>query len=490
MEQPTLLFRADGNANTGLGHLYRIFALIEVFKPFYNCVLVTKESSTLTVIPKEYTTKIIPKTITIENEPNWLHDNFPASKYIVIADGYQFTISYQKQLKNHNYFFVYVDDLLREETTADIVINHSENIVENDYKKANVNQFALGAKYAILRPEFLKIAKKEREITEISTAFVCFGGADMFDLSLKTTQALLQTPTIQTIHIVVGGAYKHKEIFEIAKSNASVHIYQNLDAITLSELMQECTIAIAPASTILYELCAIKMPILSGYFVDNQKNIYHSLVDKKLIFGGGDFSQYKVEDFKHQLEIILKKSTFETYINNQKQLFDGNSGNRLLALLNSNFIHFRKANEKDMLTVFNWSNDALVRENSFNSEEIQLKNHQAWFLSKIKDEKTVFLIAQFFNEDIGVVRFELENDNAVVGILIDKNFRNKKLASSILKRSAQYYFNTFSLPILAYIKSTNKASINAFKRAGYKFSANKNIKGIPSKLYKLTKNAI
>ena len=45
-----IICRADGNANTGLGHLYRLFALYEIYKDYYEVIFVTKSSSTLKVI--------------------------------------------------------------------------------------------------------------------------------------------------------------------------------------------------------------------------------------------------------------------------------------------------------------------------------------------------------------------------------------------------------------------------------------------------------
>jgi len=55
--------------------------------------------------------------------------------------------------------------------------------------------------------------------------------------------------------------------------------------------MQSCQMAIAPASTILYEVCSVKMPVLSGFYVGNQKQIYQGLVDENVVFAGGDFSK-------------------------------------------------------------------------------------------------------------------------------------------------------------------------------------------------------
>ena len=58
-----IIFRADGNSQVGLGHLYRIFSLIEIAKRDYDYVLVTKEESTVAIIPNSYDVSLIPNNM-------------------------------------------------------------------------------------------------------------------------------------------------------------------------------------------------------------------------------------------------------------------------------------------------------------------------------------------------------------------------------------------------------------------------------------------
>ena len=194
-----ILFRADGNSQTGLGHLYRLFALVEMYKDSFDFIFVTKATSTLEVIPKNYSLELIPDEISIDDEPKWLSNVFSPSEYIIIADGYQFVSSYQKSLKSLDYFLMYIDDLTTEYMYADIVVNHSPSVVSSDFKSENYTQFALGMNYAILRPLFLDAASKTRKIDKIDTAFICFGGSDQLNLSLLATQALLENITFKKI---------------------------------------------------------------------------------------------------------------------------------------------------------------------------------------------------------------------------------------------------------------------------------------------------
>lgn len=334
-----IIFRADGNSTIGLGHLYRLFSLIEIVKDTLEFIFLTHHNSTDSVIPDKYIKRIIPQNISIEDEPKWLVDNFSPNEYIIIADGYQFIASYQKDLKSKGYSLIYIDDLAKEYMYADVVINHSPYIKEKHYKKAPYTRLALGTKYSLLRPLFLKAAKQDRIINKIDCAFVCFGGADPFNLSLKAVKALLQLEKFKKIHVILGGTYKHKEIYNLENKHSDIiTTYQNLDESELIKVMCKSNFAIAPASTILYELSCVKMPILSGFFVENQELIYKGFLENQAIYKGGNMKDYQVIDFVNQIKDILKDQNINAIIESQKKIFDNKIASRHLNIINETII--------------------------------------------------------------------------------------------------------------------------------------------------------
>ncbi len=331
-----ILFRADGNATAGLGHLYRLFSLVEMVKNHFDVVFLTKAESTLDVIPKDYMVTTIPTHIGIDKEPKWINEHFSVNSYSLIADGYHFDAPYQKELKKYGFTLMYIDDLASEYMFADLVINHSPYLNESDYKKESYTKLALGTQFALLRPAFLKAAKETRILKEISTAFVCFGGADPFNLSVKAVEGLLVIDAIKHIHVVLGGAYNHLELLELAKKNLnSLIIHRNLSETELVSIMQLSQIAIAPASTILYELCCVKMPILSGFYVDNQELIYKGFLDRNAIYGGGNLKDYTALDFTNQIKYFLDQSSHEAVLTSQSMLFDDKITERYIELIQS-----------------------------------------------------------------------------------------------------------------------------------------------------------
>ncbi|APY08478.1 UDP-2,4-diacetamido-2,4,6-trideoxy-beta-L-altropyranose hydrolase [Winogradskyella sp. J14-2] len=318
-----IIFRADGDASTGLGHLYRLFGLVEVLKDSFDFVFVTKASSTFSVIPKSYKTHFIPEHIDFKDEVTWLSQSYNPNDHITIVDGYQFNSTYQKKIKDKGYTLVYIDDLASEHIFADLVINHSPYLTEKHYKKEPYTKLALGTRYALLRPGFLKEAKLERNIKSIDSAFVCFGGADPFNLTYKAVTALLQLNRIKKISVVLGGAYKFNEILELKNTHPlKIDLYKNLSENELIKVMKNCNFAIVPASTILFEICCIKMPVLSGFYVENQELIYKGFLNKKSIYEGGDMSKFKALDFHRIVKNLLLKNDYSLYVSHQKVLFD------------------------------------------------------------------------------------------------------------------------------------------------------------------------
>tara|TARA_B110000503_G_scaffold465_1_gene683 strand:- start:921 stop:1841 length:921 start_codon:yes stop_codon:yes gene_type:complete len=150
-------------------------------------------------------------------------------------------------------------------------------------------------------------------------------------------------------------------------------------------------------------------------------------------------------------------------------------------------LKIREAIESDAKLIFNWSNDSIVRAQSFHSNAIELENHENWFKEKLQNDNSLLVIINFDGNNIGLVRFEIENNKCSVGILIDEKFRGKGFSSIMLIKSSMYYFKKFSTPIFAYIKESNIASIRSFEKAGYKVFNQTIVNGFSTLVYKLEK---
>ncbi|MBO6879925.1 UDP-2,4-diacetamido-2,4,6-trideoxy-beta-L-altropyranose hydrolase [Winogradskyella sp.] len=330
----SIIFRADGNANTGLGHLYRLFSLVETVKNKFDFVFLTKENSTRSVVPTDYNLDFIPAQITLMEEPGWLSENYNSSEHIIIADGYHFNSTYQRLIKNNGFKLIYIDDLATEHMYADWVINHSPQIRSDDFKAQNYTKFALGMDYAMLRPAFLKAARKPMVLQPIDSVFVNFGGSDVLGLTYKTVSTLLEIPAIKSINVILGAAFLDLRLFELQNTySEKINIHKNLSENELIKVMQSCTFAIVPSSTILFELFCVKIPIYSGYFVDNQKNAFLEFKKSGVVYGEGDFTKLSKEQLKLKLEDSILKSNHLDMLEKQEKLLDGQQAKRHLQII-------------------------------------------------------------------------------------------------------------------------------------------------------------
>lgn len=329
-----VLFRADGNSSIGLGHLYRLFSVVEICKDEFDFVFITREDSELTIIPSIYNLMIIPVHVSYEDELEWIEKRIDIDSCILIADGYQFQTEYQKKIKDRGIKLIYIDDLVSWHMHADVIINHSLGYTSEDYSSESYTTFCLGTDYALLRPNFIEESKKNRVVKKLDSIFVCFGGADPCGLTVKAVKAIIELNRFLNVHIVLGGAYKKlNELKELVKGKSFIKIYDNLSELEILKVMKSCDLAISPSSTILYELCSVKMPILSGFYVDNQKKIYHGFLENGSIFGLGDISNYDTGDFIEALSRFLIDANFLDYCVAQGHLFDGKVKERILKII-------------------------------------------------------------------------------------------------------------------------------------------------------------
>ena len=478
-----IYIRADGNEQIGLGHLVRCMALGQMLKEDFTIHFVCKHAPGSIIKEINVAGFLFSK---IKEEKEFL--SFLRPLDIVVLDHYGLNRKFQIKIKKVGCKLICIDDLQDKEFYADLIINHAPGIKNSDYKAQEYTKFALGTDYALLRPAFLEAARTERIINKIDTAFICFGGADIYDLTLKSTKAFLEFTEFTEFNVVLGSAYEHTAIFALARENIKIKLHKSLDEIALCNLMKKCNIGIVPSSTILYELCCVKMPIISGYFVDNQKKVYDGFIEEFGVTGIDDFRSF---DFKN-LSTVIKTliSSINLYEQNLRlqNNFNGLSNINIKKMFQFDNILLRKATESDKKFVFNLSNESLVRSNSFDSSKIDWEQHKLWFSKQLIDRNVLLYIVEYNGISIGQVRFNLKVEFAVIGISIIKNYRGKGLSTKILSNALDEYFKENDRPIYAYIKKTNLPSVKTFRNVGFTYFKDDVINNSESFIYKKEKS--
>ena len=166
-------------------------------------------------------------------------------------------------------------------------------------------------------------------IRSINSVFLCLGGADVNDYTGEIFAALTNIQQIKNINIVIGNAYAHeKELREKLKTSGHQNtiIHSDLGAEEMIEIMTSSDMAIVPASSILFEAIKIGMPVLSGYYIDNQFDIYNGFLELNAIYGAGDLR--KKPDYSYLINNLINTVDIQMILLRQKELFENNSAPR------------------------------------------------------------------------------------------------------------------------------------------------------------------
>jgi UDP-2,4-diacetamido-2,4,6-trideoxy-beta-L-altropyranose hydrolase len=315
--------RCDGSSEIGLGHIVRCISLAHMLKADFDisfyCISILKSLKEEILNNGWSLTKL-------ENESDF--EEYLTGSEIVVLDGYQFDSAYQKQVKEQAGKLVCIDDFHDQHFYADIVINHAPGVSVKDYKSEPYTKYLLGPEYALLRPEFLNIDTEEKQLNyEVKNILICFGGSDAKNL---TSKILSWLPTNHyNIRVIIGNAFQHQDELEQVIADRNDDMYVTIkSSLTASQMVEEIKLAdlvIVPASGILFEAIIMGSPAISGYYVENQKEIYNGFKELDALIGVENFGK---KEFTEAFNAVNVK-TLSQIRQNQRRIIDGFSNNRI-----------------------------------------------------------------------------------------------------------------------------------------------------------------
>jgi len=307
-----VMVRADGGANIGWGHVYRSLALVQMLHRHFECTFISDSSPEFlrTALNKINVQLINVAMVTYQSpEQRKPCDEVPfdmqdilSGDEIVVLDGYWFGTAFQTAIKEHGCRLAYIDDLHDVATCADLIINPSWEITDADYNAMPYTKFAFRAGYSLLRPSFLAAAQQDLSGKKTNDIFICFGGADPLDLTIKTLQVLKRFSFFFKIHCITGPSFKDVERLEIFETeNSRIINYHNIDESTMAGIMKSCLYGIAPCSSVLLEAIACDAQCITCYYAKNQES-FHSIITKKGMLSAG----WADDNFEKELAASLQ----------------------------------------------------------------------------------------------------------------------------------------------------------------------------------------
>lgn len=465
-KKQTVFIRADGNFSMGLGHLVRSIALAQMLKPDFEISFFCR-----------FLTEKIKETFKFNdfhlNQIGEDDDLIPylSGHEIVVLDGYHFDSGYQRKIKESGVKLVCIDDLHDKYFYADLIINSTPGISPNQYKTEPYTEFALGNKYTLLRPAFLNQGIVKEGSAEIGTVLICFGGSDKNNLTLSTLKVVLGFKEFKKIIIITGEAFIGFELLkDQMEKDQRIMYYNSINDVQMHALMLESDIAIVPSSGILLEALASDCRVISGFYIENQKYLYQYYKSAGAFIDSIDFN---AETIYNAINLSFQGKNLNL------KLIDGNSGKRLLKIFNqlksSSEMTIRDAVFQDCELTFTWAIDEKIRAFSFQNNKINWEEHSNWFLNKIMDGSCQYYIIEKKYKPIGSIRFDIQNNEAVISYLMDSKFHGNGLGKELLKMGLTRFIGMYGKygikKIIGYVKIENLPSAKIFERLGFERSA-------------------
>ena len=463
-----VILRADGNAQIGLGHFTRTLALAEMLKEKFDCIFYTQNPSEHQIKEMERVCEFwfpLPK----DDSHFTIFLEVLKGNEIVVLDNYFFDSSYQQSIKDIGCKLVCVDDIHDKTFFADVVINHAP-INSKLYRTQLYTKLLVGINYSLLRGEFSRSNKRIVK-KQFSSVMVCFGGADFYNMTVKTIKSMLNISLIDNINIIIGEKYLHiQELDKLIENKAQISLYQNIDAGEMVSLMQKSDFAIIPGSTVLLEALSQNLPAITGYYAQNQIELATQVCEQ---YGNylmlGDFQS--VEVLPEHINLLSEKVNFESpSISNSSE-----SLMKVFTELSTEFaFKTRLASHKDCELYYSWVNDCEVRGNAINSGVIKYKDHLVWFKYKINDPNSILLVFDMNNTPVGQVRIDIINGDGWIDYSIDKSFRGLGYGKLIIKLALEYIAiqlrNKKNIALKANVKCENIPSNKVFTSLNFEYT--------------------
>lgn len=331
---PKIILRADANEFIGAGHVFRLLALAEMLSENFEIWFYTNSSEDFIISTiSKFVNKVViidkqlkyskPSDKSLNSEFGYDLDENVLENDVVVLDGYWFRESYQKAVKEKGAKLVLIDDMADQHFFSDIVINHAPGISELNYSGEKFTKYFLGLKYVLIRNIFFEPLNISN-FRKANSFLVSFGGSDTNQLSLKYVMPLLEDNSNE-IHIIITSLFNDELLGKLlalkANYNDRFFIHQDLNETQVKSLMDSCSYAVVPSSTIFLECLSRGLRCITGYQTNNQLNIYSGVVKEKLAIGVGDLNNCNLSQIRIAIDRVkmedLKKVKFNSklYIN-------------------------------------------------------------------------------------------------------------------------------------------------------------------------------
>ena len=239
-------------------------------------------------------------------------------------------------------------------------------------------------------------------------------------------------------------------------------------------------VAVAAAGSTVWELAFMGLPSLLLKVAENQRPVAERMHTAGAALDAGWPAEIAPEQLAGRIANLLADHEQRSAMAQcSRKLVDGEGSDRLLMRLENRRLRLRPVRETDARLLWEWANDPEVRVVSFSPQPIVWEQHLDWLRSKLEKENCRFFLAvDGEDEAVGLARFDLRENEAVVSVSLGRRFRGAGYGTELLRLAGEKMFRDSAVKVIkAYVKPDNQAALNAFVRAGFCCCAKELVQG-------------
>lgn len=351
-------FRVDASHHLGSGHVLRCATLAASLREKGASIIFLCR-----LLPGDYCDWLEERGFAVERLSAPLHDSYSHESLPVelqqeieevsvalhaigqidwlITDHYALDVSWERAMRAYTKKIMVIDDLANREHDADLLLDqnlHSNMSRYDDLVSPTCRQL-LGAKFALLRPEFTcaRHALRQRN-GRVNKVLVFMGGGDVRNVTGKVLSALLDIE-IKDLHIDVVltlGNPSYQELKAVCDraSNCTLHV-QTAD---MAGLMTQADLMIGGSGSATWERCCLGLPSVLMSIAENQRAIGQAVSNRHSAIYIGDDSTVNIDALRRLISSLSLRPALLRGIGSRAfNLVDGRGVQRVAAALMQKF---------------------------------------------------------------------------------------------------------------------------------------------------------
>lgn len=289
-----IIIRVDASTIIGSGHLMRCLTLAQRFREMGHdvCFIMRAHRGSMeNVVEKQgFPYKMLPASERYEGEgyAAWLgvtqsEDAADTIAHmeskgcdLLVVDHYALDYVWENALRPYTKRIFVIDDLANRHHSCDFLLDANLGAEQGDKYAGLLSRHCcsfLGLSYLLLRQEFYnartEVAERGKERSNVLTVFICFGGSDPTNETLRTLQILAQLPQQIDAHVVLGASNPHRADVELFCKLHHWRVYCQIDYVARLMCASDC--AIGAGGTMTWERCYMGLPTLVVAVAENQR---------------------------------------------------------------------------------------------------------------------------------------------------------------------------------------------------------------------------